>query len=176
MSLCFTVVLVLVPRRTYNGGKTNHCLRHKQQQGSVLIDSMDCEAVATVPFAEPPCLPWEQFPKASQELIPHHPRQCRLVVAFPRNPHSSLLSSTRASVSKGVSVYRGISTQGQRQITHPEAFLALEWGWDWSLWQEVSPVWGTKSTPTSLFMGKIYSHIPWKQGMRDSRGKPLPPV
>ena len=64
-------MLVLVPRRTYNGGKTNHFLRHKQQQGSVLMDSMDCEAVVTVPFARPPCLPWGQFPSLL-ELIPHH--------------------------------------------------------------------------------------------------------
>lgn len=63
-------MLVLVRRRTYDEGQTNHWLSHKQQQGSVLIDSMGCDAVVTVSFARASCLPWGQFSRLL-ELIPH---------------------------------------------------------------------------------------------------------
>ena len=64
---------------------------------------------------------WGQFPRLL-ELIPHH----LTVKPGGSIPQRSLCPGTRASVSKGVSVYRGISMLGQGQITRPEAFSTLE--------------------------------------------------
>ena len=82
-----------------------------------------------------------------------------LVVASLTGPHRSLCPGTRIWVSNGVSMYRGISMQGQGQIMCPEAFATLEWGWGWSLFDKRSPQFEDLRTHQHLCLWSRFIHM-----------------